>query len=217
MAKNWQAILTAQASAWNIPAAELAKLDALAAAAGTVLDKAQSSERTAVITAQCKAAFDALAEKMRFIKNHYFLEPPLTDSDLISLELKPRDAIRTPVPPPTEQAEADILRPGVHLLELVLRIIGGGQLRSGVGFRVYWGIMPPGGAAVEAATSAKRELMKPPAAGEELPFSRFTKRRRERFDFDAADSGKTAYFCIRLENAKGEPGPWGVLFSAVIP
>jgi hypothetical protein len=59
--------------------------------------------------------------------------------------------------------------------------------------------------------------MSVPSAGEELPFSRFTKRRRERLDFDAADSGKTAYFCIRLENAKGEPGPWGALFSAVIP
>jgi hypothetical protein len=77
--------------------------------------------------------------------------------------------------------------------------------------------MPPGGATVEEATGSKRELMKTPIAGEELPFSRFTKRKRERFDFDGGDSGKTAYFCIRLENAKGEAGPWGALFSAVIP
>jgi hypothetical protein len=217
MAKNWSAILSAQAASWNVPAAELTQLDALAAAAGTVLDKAQSSERTAVITAQCKAAFDGLIENMRFLKSHYFLTPPLTDTDLISLGLKPKDTIHTPVPPPAEQAEADILRPGVHLLELILRVIGGGSLRSSVGFRVYWGVMPPGGATVEGATGVKRELMKVPSSGEELPFSRFTKRRRERFDFDAGDSGKTAYFCIRLENGKGEAGPWGALFSAVIP
>jgi hypothetical protein len=98
-----------------------------------------------------------------------------------------------------------------------LRIIGGGSLRSGAGFRVYWGVMPHGGADLPAAASSKRELMNISVSGEELPFSRFTKRRRERFDFDAADSGKTAYFCIRIENAKGEPGPWGTLFSAVIP
>jgi hypothetical protein len=217
MAKNWSAILTTQAASWNVPATELTQLDGLAAAAGTVLDKAQSSERTAVITAQCKAAFDGLIEKMRFLKSHYFLIPPLTHTDLISLGLKPHDTIHTPVPPPAEQAEADILRPGVHLLELILRVIGGGTLRSGVGFRVYGGIMPPGGATVEGATGPRRELMKAPASGEELPFSRFTKRKRERFDFDAGDSGKTAYFCIRLENSKGEAGPWGALFSAVIP
>ncbi|MDR3352901.1 MAG: hypothetical protein LBO00_07885 [Zoogloeaceae bacterium] len=31
------------------------------------------------------------------------------------------------------------------------------------------------------------------------------------------ESGKTIYFCVRYENAKGEPGPWGPIFSAVIP
>jgi hypothetical protein len=217
MLRNWSAILTLKAASWNLPAAELTQLDALAAAAATILEKAQSADRTAVITAQCKTAFDGLTEKMRYLKSHFLLAPPLTDSDLVSLGLKPRDTTHTPIPPPTEQAEADILRPGVHLLELALRVIGGGALRSGVGFRVYWGVLPHGGADITAAASSKRELMKPPLSGEELPFSRFTKRRRERFDFDAADSGKTAYFCIRLENAKGEPGPWGTLFSAVIP
>jgi hypothetical protein len=158
MAKNWSGILTAKAASWNVPTAELAQLDSLSATAETILNKAQSSERTSVITAQCKAAFDALAEKMRFLKSHYFLEPPLTDSDLISLELKPRDTTHTPIPPPTEQAEADILRPGVHLLELTLRIIGGGSLRSGGGFRVYWGVMPHGGADLPAAAPSSRGL-----------------------------------------------------------
>jgi hypothetical protein len=217
MARTWSATITPKASAWNVPTAELAALDGLAGTAAGILDKAQSAERTSIVTAQCKTAFDALIEKMRFIKNHFLLVPPLTDSDLVSLGLKPKDTIRTPVPPPSEQAEADILRPGVHLLELILRVSGGGPLRNGVGFRVYWGVMPHGGADLSAAASNKRELMNVPVSGEALPFSRFTKRKRERFDFDAADSGKTAYFCIRLENAKGEPGPWGALFSAVIP
>jgi hypothetical protein len=37
-----------------------------------------------------------------------------------------------------------------------------------------------------------------------------------RFNFPG-DSGKTAYFCIRYENAKGDTGDWGPVFSAVIP
>jgi hypothetical protein len=36
-------------------------------------------------------------------------------------------------------------------------------------------------------------------------------------EFPPEDSGKTAYFSIRLENAKGGKGPWGTVFSAVIP
>jgi hypothetical protein len=41
--------------------------------------------------------------------------------------------------------------------------------------------------------------------------------KRERFDFSAEDSGKTAYFCICCENGRGKPGSFGSGFSAVIP
>jgi hypothetical protein len=220
MAQNWQTILVTKATQWNISAAETAELDDLIEDAENAFAKAQSSARTAVITAQCKAAFEALIAKMRFFKSRFFLVPPLTDSDLISLELKPKDNIHTPVPPPTSQAEADLARPGVHLLELNLRPVTGSPPdphRSDYGYRIYWGIMPSGGATVEAATGSKRELLKAPVSGTELPFSKFTRRKKELLDFAQEDSGKTAYFCIRFENAKGESGPWGPMFQSVIP
>jgi hypothetical protein len=44
----------------------------------------------------------------------------------------------------------------------------------------------------------------------------FTRRKRERFDFDG-ESGNTVYFCLRYENSKGEAGPFGPLLSAVVP
>jgi hypothetical protein len=62
----------------------------------------------------------------------------------------------------------------------------------------------------------RRELMRPPTSGKELPYSRWTRRRKERFSFDG-DSGKTVYFCIRYENSKGEAGDFVPIFSAVIP
>ncbi|MDR2418943.1 MAG: hypothetical protein LBD79_07795 [Treponema sp.] len=216
MAKNWGT----RAAALNVPASEVTELATLTTAADTALEEAQSGERTPVVTANCKAAFDALTAKMRFIKSHYFLSPPLTDADLISLELKPRDTTHSPVPAPTTQAEADISRPGVHLLELHLRPVSGSPPdphRSDYGYRIYYGVMPPGGATAEAEEGVKRELRQVPTSGEQLPFSRFTRRKKELFDFAAEDSGKIAYFCIRYENAKGEPGPWGPMFSAVIP
>jgi hypothetical protein len=70
---------------------------------------------------------------------------------------------------------------------------------------------------METATGTKGELLKVPVAGEELPHSKFTRRKKELFDFAQEDSGKRAYFCVRYENAKGEPGPQGPVFSAVIP
>ena len=222
MAQNWLTVLQNQGpqNPWNIPPAELAAFQAQVGDTATIFEQAQSSARTPVITAECKAAFEALIAKMRLLKSHYFLTPPLTDADYISLELQPKDTTHTPVPPPTAQAEADMTRPGVHLLELHLRPVAGSPPdphRADYGYRIYYGVLPPGGAAVEAATGTKRELLKAPVSGDDLPHSRFTRRKKELFDFPAEDSGKTVYFCIKYENAKGEPGPWGPMFSSVIP
>jgi hypothetical protein len=220
MSKNWQTILTTKATAWSIPTADVTALKTLTTAAETALALAQSSSRTVVITAQAKAAFAVFVDKMRFIKSRYFVSPPLVDADFISLGLKPHDTKPTPIPPPVDQAEADVTYPAAHTLELHLRPLADSAPdphRSDYGFRVYFGILPPGGASVEAATSPKRELMKTPVTGEALPHSHFTRRKRERMDFSQEESGKTIYFCVRYENAKGEPGPWGPIFSAVIP
>jgi hypothetical protein len=220
--ENWQTILTmAKISAWGHPrdGSDCAQNpDHYRREAALALT--QSTARTVVITAQAKTAFAALTEKMRFFKSHYFVLPPLTDTDLIFLGLKPHDAKPTPIPPPADQAEADVRYPGAHMLELHLRPVDAASPdphRSDYGFRVYFGILPPGGASVEAATSSKRELMKAPISGDELPHSHFTRRKRERLDFSQEERGKTIYFRVRYENAKGEPGPWGPIFSAVIP
>jgi hypothetical protein len=116
----WHEILEIKATAWNIPACEVTDLDALITTTADCLQTVQSTDRTAVSMAQCKEAFDALIARMRVLKSHYFLTPPLKDEDSIALELKPHDTSPTPVPPPTAQVEADRSRPGVHLRELHL-------------------------------------------------------------------------------------------------
>jgi hypothetical protein len=75
MVKNWLTVLGTQAVVWNVPSTEVTRLQTLTTAADAALAVAQSSERTPVITANCKAAFDALVAKMRFIKSRYFLSP----------------------------------------------------------------------------------------------------------------------------------------------
>jgi hypothetical protein len=58
--------------------------------------------------------------------------------------------------------------------------------------------------------------MNVPLTGDDLPHSMWLRRRRERLIF-TGDSGKTVYFCIRYENSKGDVGPWGPIFFAVVP
>jgi hypothetical protein len=108
---------------------------------------------------------------------------------------------------------------GSHLLRLITEHVEGTPTdsKADYGCRIYWGIMPHGGGTVEQAASQRHYLQRPPVSGDELPQSLFTKRKKEMFDFPAEDSGKTVYFCIRYENSKGKTGPWGPLFSAVIP
>jgi hypothetical protein len=220
MAQSWPRVMRDHAAPWRIPEADITELQGLIDDAAAALARANSADRTVVITVQCKKAFEKLTAAMRVIKSHYFLSPPLRDANYSALGLKPKDPTPTPTPPPISQAEADITRPGIHLLELHPRPVSGfppDPHQANHGCRIYWGVMPPGGATVEAATGSKRELIRAPVSGEELPHSRFTRRKKERFDFSAEDSGKTVYFCIRYENAKGEPGPWGPMFSSVIP
>ena len=220
MARGWQPIVYNNKTAWNIPDADVQQLGSLITAAETALNTAEhETTRTPVATEKCREAFTALTEKMRFIKNHYLLVPPLENSDIVSLGLRIKDTNPSPVPPPSGFAEADVSYPGVQTLELHCRPVAGQpplDPRSDYGYRVYYGVLPHGGATVEAATGPKRELMKAPLTGEDLPHSQWMRRRKERFYF-TGDSGKTAWFCIRYENSKGDKGPWGPLFSAVIP
>ena len=89
--------------------------------------------------------------------------------------------------------------------------------RADHGYRIYFGVLPPGGATHEQAVGMFRYMDRPVVQGSELPHSLFTRRKRELFEFPETDSGMTAYFAIRFENAKGGKGPWGPVFSAIIP
>jgi hypothetical protein len=220
MAKQWLIVLATQAAVWEIPAALVTAFTALVTAADTALEKVQDkATRTHVDAVACGEAFKDMTVKMRYLKNNYFNSPPRTVEELATLALSPRNP-PTDVPSPQNQVTAKHHPLGDHLIELVIEIVGDiltDNKASDYGVRVYWGIMPAGGAAVEAATGRKRELPQTPTGGEDLPFSRFTRKKKEVFDFDSADRGKTVYFYLRLENAKGQVGPWGPLLDTIIP
>jgi hypothetical protein len=135
----------------------------------------------------------------------------------------PRDPHPTPVPTPTAQVEADIVLPGPHLIELRIKELASLAAeadRANHGVRIYWGVLESLAAGVSSPAKGQADkfyLASPPVSGDDLPHSDFTRKKRYRFDFPGEDRGKTVYFCLRYENSKGEPGPWGPVLSAIIP
>jgi hypothetical protein len=156
---------------------------------------------------------------MRNIKARKFFSPPLTDADYIDLGLNAPDTVKNPVSVPTGQETGEVTYTGPTLLTLNMKYLAGTVIdpRSDYGFQMYYGILPPGGASAEEAVNSRRYLMKVPVSGEDLPLNQFTRRKKETIVFSPEDSGKTAYFRIRIENSKGQSGPWGPMFQAVIP
>jgi hypothetical protein len=204
MANAWNAVIAVNAAAWNIPAAVAEKLVTLTAAAEAALDAAiHETTRTPVATARCREAFDALIAEMRDVKKRYFLEPPLTDADLVSLGLKPHDSTSTPTGKPTAQVMTETYLAGRHELGIRLIYVTGSDADpANKGYRIWYSVLAPDET--------------PPADPDELRKSFFTKRKKDVIEFGFGESGKTAYFAVQIEN-DGKKGPWGPLVSALIP
>ncbi|MHB9291053.1 hypothetical protein Holit_00125 [Hollandina sp. SP2] len=204
MAKEWISAATPKAEAWGIPPAALQDLASLTQAADTALSAAKNeTTRTPVATAQCREAFDRLTAKMRDIKKRYFLSPPLTEADFISLSLKPQDPTHTPSGVPTAQVRVETFLMGRHELGVkIVYVTGSPSDPANKGFRIYYRVVGPDDT--------------PPTSPEDLGKSFFTKRKKDLIEFDYGDSGKTAYFAVQIEN-QGKKGNWGPLESGLIP
>ena len=204
MARNWIRILTEKAEAWSMNKDLIAKLTQKGTAANAE-HIVPTSERNAVTNARLKTAFAEMIAVMRDVKKRYFYSPPLTDADFSALGLKVKDSEPTPVAEPAGQAEAAISFPGRTQLMLHIKHASGSQqdARAYYGYRIYSGVTAAGET--------------PPANGSQLRESKFTRKKKELFNFKPEDTGKTAYFCVRYENSKGQAGPWGPMTSAIIP
>jgi hypothetical protein len=186
---------------WGIPAARVTELANLTAAADGILAQAMSSDRTHSITVACKVAFEALDGIMRFFKKYYFLVPSLAEKDLADLGFKEAGP-PTPIGKPGSQPVADLVFPGIHLAELQkIRPAGDPppDPRGNYGVRIHYGFFGSPTAAYPLRHSG------PPTFGKDLPYSLFTRRKKERFDFEG-ESGNTVYFCLIYENSKGGGG-----------
>ncbi|MDR3325246.1 MAG: hypothetical protein LBS82_04590 [Spirochaetaceae bacterium] len=151
--------------------------------------------------------------------NKYLRFEPVSDLDRSNMGVRSKTGRRRKIPIPRGQCTGAAFIEGLHLV--LVRLLAYIQAlsddqRAEFGVRIYYGIMPPGGATVEEATGPHRLLMKPPTVGEELCHSVFTRKlKRNIFDFEGF-SGMTVFFCCHYENEKGEVGPFGPIFSSII-
>jgi hypothetical protein len=186
MAKDWKAVMNANTGAWGIPAEVLTAFDGLIQTAETALAAAQNeTTRTPVATAQCKAAFDALAATMRGIKRRYFLSPPLDDPEYISLGLKPHDTTPTQSGTPTAQVMIETYLVGRHKLGVrIVYVTGNPADPANKGYRIWYKVVAPG------------ETV--PASPEDLPKSFFTKRKKDVMEFEFGASGSICCMAVQV-------------------
>jgi hypothetical protein len=204
MAVNWISVCALKKLVWGIPDEAIEELAARKDAARAALAAVNNaSTRTPVAVARCNAAFDALEVFMRDFKRRYFLCPPLTDVDLVSLGLKPRDRHPTPSGKPTAQVMVEASLAGRGQLTVRIAYVSGDPGDpANKSFRIAYGVIAPGEAL--------------PADPESLRETLATRRKKERIVFRPGDSGKTACFAVQIENGS-KKGPWGPFVFALIP
>jgi len=219
MATRWSNVLAEKGAGFGVTEDEINALLDKIADADDAMQRASGSERTESTTALLNMRFKTLIDYMRFIKERKFLKPPLTDVDFIDLGLKLKDTIRTKIPTPTDTARGKIELTIRYVLVVAYEIITGAfsDERANHGARVYYGVVTDNPAAQSALTGKHYYLNAPPHSPEQLLENDFTKRKRHVIVFPTEDAGKTAWFALRVENAKGGKGPWSEMFSAVIP
>jgi hypothetical protein len=198
----WIAICTDKRTLWGIAGVALTELtrlkDAAVAALALVKD---DNTRTKVTISACNTAMKALVAGMQDFKRRYFICPPLTDDDLVSLGLKPHDSTHTPIEPPKEGPTFSVVQMGPRALGIIFRNGETGRKGSkpyGVeGVRIFYGFSE------EPVTDQKQ-----------LPFSEWGTKCPHIIHFSEKDRGKRVHFALKWEIRKehGE-SPWSDMKS----
>jgi len=173
----------------------------------------KSPNRTPVEVTAKNVAKEKLVKDLRnYVQGFLIRNVNVTAEDRVLMSLPLRDVIPTNVPPPVTQAEGTLAFRGVGLVEMrnIRPSTEKPDARAGYGVRIYYGIM-----GTPSETNRFR-IAERPKTGDDLPHSVFTRKKQHLFDF-AGENGQEVFFCMRYENSKGQPGPWGKIISAFIP
>ncbi|MHC6204531.1 hypothetical protein ACYULU_15230 [Breznakiellaceae bacterium SP9] len=203
MAKNWAETFAIKAAGWGIPETEVTAFNGFVAAAEAALSATTSASRGPVATEACREAFGVLIATMRFIKDRYLKVPPLTNEDLVGLELTPKDQTHSRIGPSKsrpgfESKPMDVCRISIHIWDEAT-----GEKRRPYGMN--GGILSYGFGDSPLAT--RKELNRA-ALITKSPYI---------LTVDEEYRGKLISMAMCWQTASGEQGPWSEIQSAMIP
>jgi hypothetical protein len=202
-AKNLYSVASSGYTNWQIPNPQgvfKSLLDNYASA----FHITQSPNRGKIDVLQKNESRDALKSVIRsYAKAYLMFNPLITDSEKESMGLHLHLSKSSTIPPPSTYPEAEI--DSSILRQLTIHFRDNGSRRRGKpkgvhGVEIRWELLPA-----------------PPVSIEDIKNSVFNSRSPQTFVFEENKRGQTVYFCLRWENSKGEKGPWGEIYSAIIP
>jgi hypothetical protein len=203
-AKNYVSVLSIHKTGWNIPDEIVAILTAAMTAFEASYTKSQSPTASSLDVGQKNDDKAVLKMLIRDCTNSYIrYNKSLDDNARRELGVTVPSTSRTPAPAPTTYPLADVDRSGVRQLRVR-------YWDSKTGKRAK----PDGVHGVEIRFGI---LDKPPTNVDDLTNSTFDTASPYVFVFDEDQRGKMLYFCLRWENGTARKGPWGEIYSAIIP
>jgi hypothetical protein len=137
-----------------------------------------------------------------FIKAYLAYNPAVSDADRENMGLPLHDGTRTSAPAPTTIPELELDSSVIRQITVHFRDEGSdrrGKPAHVHGVELRWAI-----------------LDNPPQSVEDLIKSAFDTASPYTFKFDESDRGKVLYICPCWEN-KGDKGPFGEIYKAIIP
>ena len=203
MGQTWMSLLNINLTKWKIPPDVLPKLETLWETAEDTFNRAQAPNSGPVDTQRNDTAFAELTAHMRDIRRRHFFTPPLTDADIVSLGLRPRDTIRTPHIDVTETVEFELNLRKIREILVNFWVKGQSNRAKPAGY--------------DGAVLVWDVLDTPPERPEDLNRHTMASRTPHTLEFDETERGKTVYIALTWQNERGNIGPWSEIQSAIIP
>jgi hypothetical protein len=193
-----------KAAAFNIPDGVLPPIRTQLDAYGAAFKVVQSPNHGKVDVLNKKEAKEALTHSVRaFVRGYLTYNPAVSDADKENMGLPLHDGTRTPVPAPTTIPELELDSSVIRQITVHFRDAGSdkrGKPAHVHGVELHWALLDNSPASVEDLTKSAFDTASP-----------YT------FNFDEPERGKALYICPRWENNKGDKGPWGEIYKAIIP
>jgi len=189
-------------TAWGIPDAKVTEMLALQTEVETLHKKCQTADRSKTDVVAKNEKIALLKHKEEALVAQLQAADYMNDEFRRQLGITIRDKTPSPHPRPSEEPDTDVRGTKNHFEHQVRALNPDGKPRKPAG--IY-------GVAFAWQVGGER-----PAAGEDLPKGRFSRKPTLVVTYTEADKGKTAYYSTAYENSKGDKGPWSPVEEAVI-